>query len=165
MRVDLFDFELPPDRIALRPARPRDSARLLLVEGQEFADREMLDLPSLGCGPRVLLFNDTKVIIGAARGIAGALCGRARRVGLGRGSAPLCTSARAAQLVCFVAQCAAAAVGDRVEFGAGVSARRWSASRGIVLASIPRRRAGRATGSSGRGRCAAAVHRLAPAGR
>src|SRR5438309_2102144 len=29
MRVDLFDFELPPERIALRPARPRDSARLL----------------------------------------------------------------------------------------------------------------------------------------
>ena len=34
MRVDLFDFDLPPERIALRPARPRDSARLLLVEGR-----------------------------------------------------------------------------------------------------------------------------------
>ena len=34
MRVDLFDFELPHERIALRPARPRDSARLLLVEGE-----------------------------------------------------------------------------------------------------------------------------------
>ena len=33
MRVDLFDFDLPQNRIALRPARPRDSARLLLVEG------------------------------------------------------------------------------------------------------------------------------------
>jgi hypothetical protein len=33
MRVDLFDFELPPERIALRPARPRDAARLLLVPG------------------------------------------------------------------------------------------------------------------------------------
>ena len=39
MRVDLFDFELPPERIALRPARPRDSARLLLVDGARIADR------------------------------------------------------------------------------------------------------------------------------
>ena len=35
MRVDLFDFDLPQERIALRPARPRDSARLLVVEGDE----------------------------------------------------------------------------------------------------------------------------------
>ncbi len=35
MRVDLFDFDLPPELIALRPARPRDSARMLLVEGAE----------------------------------------------------------------------------------------------------------------------------------
>jgi len=47
MRVDLFDFELPPERIALRPARPRDSARLLLVDGDELCDRHMLDLPGL----------------------------------------------------------------------------------------------------------------------
>ena len=35
MRVDLFDFDLPQERIALRPARPRDSARLLQVKGGE----------------------------------------------------------------------------------------------------------------------------------
>ena len=44
MRVDLFDFELPPERIALRPARPRDSSRLLLVDdptaGLGILDRE-----------------------------------------------------------------------------------------------------------------------------
>ena len=34
MRVDAFDFELPPERIALRPARPRDSARLLVVDDE-----------------------------------------------------------------------------------------------------------------------------------
>ena len=46
MRVDLFDFELPPERIALRPARPRDSARLLHVPGQgDFADLTVRDLP------------------------------------------------------------------------------------------------------------------------
>jgi S-adenosylmethionine:tRNA ribosyltransferase-isomerase len=62
MRVDQFDFELPAERIALRPARPRDSARLLLVEGERVEDRQMLDLPDLLRAGDVLLFNDTKVI-------------------------------------------------------------------------------------------------------
>ena len=63
MRVDLFDFELPPELIALRPARPRDSARLLLVEGRdEIADRQVLELPGLLRPGDVLVFNDTKVI-------------------------------------------------------------------------------------------------------
>src|SRR5690349_8785348 len=62
MRVDLFDFELPSERIALRPARPRDSARLLLVEGAKIADRTVLDLPELLNPGDVLVFNDTRVI-------------------------------------------------------------------------------------------------------
>jgi S-adenosylmethionine:tRNA ribosyltransferase-isomerase len=62
MRVDLFDFDLPNDRIALRPARPRDSARMLLVEGGEIADRAVLDLPSILRPGDVLVFNDTRVI-------------------------------------------------------------------------------------------------------
>src|SRR4051812_19068035 len=62
MRVDLFDFELPQERIALRPARPRDSARLLLVEGKAISDRQVLDLPGLLRPGDVLVFNDTKVI-------------------------------------------------------------------------------------------------------
>jgi S-adenosylmethionine:tRNA ribosyltransferase-isomerase len=62
MRVDLFDFELPSERIALRPARPRDSARLLLVEGKDISDQEMLELPDLLRPGDVLVFNDTKVI-------------------------------------------------------------------------------------------------------
>src|SRR5947208_12410552 len=62
MRVDLFDFELPPERIALRPARPRDSARLLLVGGGEISDHQVLDLPGLLRPGDVLVFNDTKVI-------------------------------------------------------------------------------------------------------
>jgi S-adenosylmethionine:tRNA ribosyltransferase-isomerase len=62
VRVDLFDFDLPPDRIALRPARPRDSARLLLVDGERISDRQVLDLPDLLRPGDVLLFNDTKVI-------------------------------------------------------------------------------------------------------
>ncbi len=62
MRVDLFDFDLPPERIALRPARPRDSARLLKVDGEAVSDHGMLDLPGLLRAGDVLVFNDTKVI-------------------------------------------------------------------------------------------------------
>ncbi|HEY6870072.1 MAG TPA: tRNA preQ1(34) S-adenosylmethionine ribosyltransferase-isomerase QueA [Novosphingobium sp.] len=63
MRVDLFDFELPPERIALRPARPRDSARLLVVQGEgPFGDHGVRDLPALLEPGDVLVFNDTRVI-------------------------------------------------------------------------------------------------------
>ena len=62
MRVDLFDFDLPPDRIALRPARPRDAARMLLVEGERLSDRGVLDLPDILRPGDVLVFNDTRVI-------------------------------------------------------------------------------------------------------
>ena len=62
MRVDLFDFDLPTERIALRPARPRDAARMLLVEGQQISDRQVLDLPSVLRPGDVLVFNDTRVI-------------------------------------------------------------------------------------------------------
>jgi S-adenosylmethionine:tRNA ribosyltransferase-isomerase len=62
MRVADFDFDLPSDRIALRPARPRDSARLLVVRGREISDRQMRDLPQLLEPGDVLVFNDTKVI-------------------------------------------------------------------------------------------------------
>lgn len=63
MRVDLFDFVLPAERIALRPARPRDAARLLLVPRQgAFADRIVSDLPAVLRAGDVLVFNDTRVI-------------------------------------------------------------------------------------------------------
>lgn len=63
MRVDLFDFELPPENIALRPVRPRDAARMLVVEGDRpLADRHVRDLPSLLRSGDVLVFNDTRVI-------------------------------------------------------------------------------------------------------
>ena len=48
MRVDLFDFSLPPERIALRPVRPRDAARMLVVRGEgPFEDAGVRDLPRL----------------------------------------------------------------------------------------------------------------------
>ena len=65
MRVDDFDYPLPKELIALRPAAPRDAARLLVVTpGAEpaLADRTMLDLPDLLAPGDALVFNDTKVI-------------------------------------------------------------------------------------------------------
>src|SRR4051812_42098640 len=63
MRVDTFDFELPEDRIALRPSSPRDSARLLLVpRAGAFDDRSVRDLPDLLRPGDALVLNDTKVI-------------------------------------------------------------------------------------------------------
>ncbi|MEC8837965.1 MAG: S-adenosylmethionine:tRNA ribosyltransferase-isomerase, partial [Pseudomonadota bacterium] len=63
MKVDLFDFELPPERIALRPARPRDAARMLVVRNDgAFEDRGVRDLPGLLRAGDVLVFNDTRVI-------------------------------------------------------------------------------------------------------
>ena len=63
MRVDLFDFDLPPERIALRPARPRDAARMLVVGGDGgLADGRVRDLPRLLRAGDMLVFNDTRVI-------------------------------------------------------------------------------------------------------
>ena len=62
MDVALFDFELPPERIALRPASPRDSARLLLLDGDATQDRIVTDLPALLRSGDMLVFNDTRVI-------------------------------------------------------------------------------------------------------
>ena len=62
MKVELFDFELPPERIAQTPAEPRDSARLLEVRPDALADRAILDLPDLLNPGDLLVFNDTRVI-------------------------------------------------------------------------------------------------------
>jgi S-adenosylmethionine:tRNA ribosyltransferase-isomerase len=62
MRVDDFDFHLPEERIALRPSNPRDSARLLQVNGSQISDHIVRDLPALLRKGDVLVFNDTRVI-------------------------------------------------------------------------------------------------------
>jgi len=70
MRVDLFDFELPEDLIALRPARPRESARLLHVPASgAFEDRLVGDATSLFREGDVLVFNDTRVIPARLSGV------------------------------------------------------------------------------------------------
>ena len=72
MRVDLFDFELPSDRIALRPASPRDAARLLGVgAGGLLSDHVVRDLPALLRPGDVLVFNDTRVIPAQLEGMRG----------------------------------------------------------------------------------------------
>jgi S-adenosylmethionine:tRNA ribosyltransferase-isomerase len=63
MRTDLFDFDLPAENIALRPASPRDSARMLVVRDLEhIEDRTVRDLPQYLRPGDQLVVNDTKVI-------------------------------------------------------------------------------------------------------
>jgi S-adenosylmethionine:tRNA ribosyltransferase-isomerase len=112
MRVDLFDFDLPQERIALRPARPRDSGRLLLVDVGEISDHRMLDLPNLLRRGDVLVFNDTKVI-------PAQLEGRRGEANIG---ATLHKREGSREWRAFLRNARRARVGDSIDFGAGVSA-------------------------------------------
>ena len=70
MRVDAFDFELPPERIALEPACPHDSARMLVVAADgALADARVSDLPTLLRRGDALVVNDTRVIAARLDGI------------------------------------------------------------------------------------------------
>jgi S-adenosylmethionine:tRNA ribosyltransferase-isomerase len=69
MRTDLFDFELPASSIALRPASPRDSARMLVVQGDGvLRDQTVSELPRWLEPGDQLVVNDTKVISAQLRG-------------------------------------------------------------------------------------------------
>lgn len=111
MRVDLFDFDLPQDRIALRPARPRDSARLMLVDDGAISDRSVLDLPNLLRPGDVLLFNDTKVIPAQLEG----------RRGEARVGVTLHKRAGPRSWWAFVRNAKRLRPGDRIEFEGGVT--------------------------------------------
>lgn len=75
MRTDLFDFDLPADRIALRPVSPREAARLLVVKpGEGLEDRTVGELPDLLRAGDCLVVNDSKVIAARLKG---------RRIGRG----------------------------------------------------------------------------------
>lgn len=112
MRVDLFDFALPTDLIALRPAAPRDSARLLLVAGGAPSDHAVRDLPALLRRGDVLVFNDTRVIPAQLEG----------RRGDARIGATLHKREGARAWRAFVRNAKRLRDGDRVDFGAGVAA-------------------------------------------
>jgi S-adenosylmethionine:tRNA ribosyltransferase-isomerase len=112
MRVDLFDFDLPQELIALRPASPRDSARLLHVQGDVFADKIVRDLPSLLNPGDCLVFNDTRVIpaqLDGRRGDAKIGATLHKREGLRTWRA-------------FVKNAKRLKEGDQVIFGGGVTA-------------------------------------------
>ncbi|MCW5647382.1 MAG: tRNA preQ1(34) S-adenosylmethionine ribosyltransferase-isomerase QueA [Sphingopyxis sp.] len=112
MRVDAFDFDLPNERIALRPARPRDAARMLVVDGGNIVDAGVGDLPSWLHPGDCLVFNDTRVIPAQLEGRRGdAKIGATlhKRIDLRRWQA-------------FVRNAKRLRVGETVDFGAGVSA-------------------------------------------
>jgi S-adenosylmethionine:tRNA ribosyltransferase-isomerase len=115
MRTDLFDFELPSDRIALRPVAPRDAARLLIVRPgahPELEDRGVRDLPDLLRPGDALVVNDTRVIPARLRGRC-----------LGRGAAEPAVEATlhrrldGARWRAFVKPAKRLAPGDIVRFG------------------------------------------------
>ena len=69
MLVDLFNFDLPEDRIALRPVRPRDAARMLVVsQNKQFLDKHVSDLPFTLRAGDALVINNTKVIHARLKG-------------------------------------------------------------------------------------------------
>ncbi len=112
MRVDAFDFELPPERIALRPARPRDAARMLVVKSGAIGDAEVRDLPRQLRPGDCLVFNDTRVIPAQLEGRRGdAKIGATlhKRIDLRRWQA-------------FVRNAKRLRVGESVDFGEGVAA-------------------------------------------
>ena len=114
MRTDLFDFDLPAERIALRPVRPRDAARMLVVGGSEsgFGDRAITDLPAMLRPGDVLVFNDTRVIpaqLEGRRGQARIGVTLHKRIDLRRWQA-------------FVRNAKRVREGDELEFSAGVRA-------------------------------------------
>ena len=112
MRVDLFDFDLPAELIALRPAKPRDSARLLQVQGDEISDRTVLDLPTLLRPGDTLVLNDTRVIPAQLEG----------RKGDARIGATLHKREGVREWWAFVRNAKRLRIGDTIEFGGGVSA-------------------------------------------
>jgi S-adenosylmethionine:tRNA ribosyltransferase-isomerase len=113
VRVDEFDFALPPDRIALRPASPRDSARLLALRGGGAPeDRIVADLPRLLRAGDVLVFNDTRVIPAQLEG----------RRGEARIGATLHKREGPRSWRAFVRNARRIREGDRIDFGNEVAA-------------------------------------------
>ena len=113
MRVDLFDFELPDENIALRPVSPRHDARMLVARGQaETLDASVRDLPGMLQPGDVLVFNDTRVIPAQLKG----------RRGEARIGATLHKRIDLRRWQAFIRNAKRVREGDRIEFAADVSA-------------------------------------------
>ena len=112
MRTDLFDFPLPPERIALRPARPRDAARLMVVRADgPFQDCTVRDLPGLLRPGDQLVVNDTRVI---AASLYGCRIGRGPETPI---EANLVKRLDGSRWLAFVKPGKRLAIGDTVRFG------------------------------------------------
>jgi S-adenosylmethionine:tRNA ribosyltransferase-isomerase len=122
MRLSDFDFDLPEDRIALRPAEPRDAARLLVVRpdappGSQLADHVVRDLPEFLRPGDALVFNDTRVIPARLSGL------REGRTTGGADGTPVAVEATLHRRVspsrwsAFMRPGKRLKVGDRVAFG------------------------------------------------
>ena len=112
MRVSDFDFVLPPERIALRPAAPRESAKLLVVGGDGFQDKTVADLPGELRAGDVLVFNNTKVIPAALSGNRIGRLGTTPKI-----EALLHMRLDGARWKAFVKPAKKLVAGDRVDFG------------------------------------------------
>jgi S-adenosylmethionine:tRNA ribosyltransferase-isomerase len=113
LRVDAFDFQLPEDRIALRPVSPRDEARLLVVppsDAEPFCDAVVRDLAQYLQAGDALVFNDTKVIPAQLFGHRGAA-----RIGV-----TLHKRVDAKRWWAFARNARRLKVGDRIDFGASL---------------------------------------------
>ena len=112
MRVDLFDFELPESSIALRPANPRDAARMLVIRpGEALQDRGVMDLASLLQPGDALVFNDTRVIPAQLEGV------RHRDGNIAQISATLHMRTGADRWRAFLKPGKRVKEGDRIRFG------------------------------------------------
>ncbi len=116
MRTDLFDFDLPADRIALRPASPRGASRLLVVRPgglPEWEDRIIAELPDLLRPGDSLVVNDSKVIAARLKG---------RRIGRGAAEpeieATLHKRIDGSHWRAFILGAKKVQVGDTLRFGA-----------------------------------------------
>lgn len=116
MDVDLFDFDLPPERIALRPASPRDAARMLVLDGAgpggATRDRLVSDLPGELRRGDLLVFNDTRVIPAQLEGLRGEA-----RIG-----ATLHKREGPRRWRAFIRNAKRLRDGETIDFGAGVTA-------------------------------------------
>jgi S-adenosylmethionine:tRNA ribosyltransferase-isomerase len=112
VRVELFDFDLPPERIALRPASPRDAARMLVLAGADTHDSHVRDLADWLRPGDCLVFNDTRVIPAQLEG----------RRGEAKIGATLHKREGLRDWRAFIRNAKRLHDGDVIDFGAGVSA-------------------------------------------
>ncbi|HTR14519.1 MAG TPA: tRNA preQ1(34) S-adenosylmethionine ribosyltransferase-isomerase QueA [Roseiarcus sp.] len=112
MRVDAFDFELPPERIALSPARPRDSARMLVVASDgSLTDTRVADLPKFLRAGDAIVVNDTRVIAARLEGV------RVRNDAVATIEATLVKHVDSCRWRALVRPAKRVKVGERIRFG------------------------------------------------